>query len=256
MTAPAIRAEFEEFVSKKVSVSTVRRSLNNSGLYGRVARRKPLLNDKHRRKRLDFAKRYRSWTSEDWKKVIFSDESRFQLFYSNGRTYVRRRKGEEFNENCVVSTVKHGGGSVMVWGCFSADGVGGLARMTTNMDSAVYQDTLERHLLPMVAQSSRIFQQDNASPHTSRSTRQWFSAHKIEVLDWPAQSPDLNPIENLWDIISRRLQSQTWRKPDEVWERISHIWNTMSIAITNQLIQSIPYRLQAVIEAHGGHTKY
>ena len=111
----------EKFIGKKVSVSTVRRSLNDSGLYGRVARRKPLLNDKHRRKRLDFAKRYQSWTSEDWKKVIFSDESRFQLFYSNGRTYVRRRKGEEFNENCVVSTVKHGGGSVMVWGCFSAD---------------------------------------------------------------------------------------------------------------------------------------
>ena len=106
----------------------------------------------------------------------------------------------------------------MVWGCFSADGVGGLARMATNMDSAIYQDTLEQHLLPMVAQSSHIFQQDNTSPHTSRSMRQWFSAHKIEALDWPAQSPDLNPIENLWDIISRRLQSQMWRKPDELWE--------------------------------------
>lgn len=238
-----IRAEFQEFVGQKVSVSTVRSSLNNLGLYGWIAWRKPLLNDKHQRKRFDFAKRYQSWTSEGWKKVIFSDESRFQLFCSNGRTYVRWRKSEEFNENCVVSTVKHSSerfGDGM--GMSLADGVGGLARMTTNMDSAVYQDTLEQHLLSRVAPSSRIFQQDN-SPHMPRSMRQWFSAHKIEVLDWPAQSPDLNPIENLWDIISRRRQSQTWRKPDELWERICHIWNTMLITITDQLIQSIPCHL-------------
>ena len=256
LTAPAITAEFQEFCGKKVSVTTIRRCLRNSGLFGRVARRKPLLSAHHRRNRLSFAKRHLHWTFHDWEKIIFSDESRFQLFYSNGRTYVRRRKGEEFKEHCIIPTVKHGGGSIMVWGWLSAAEVGRLERISTSMDSELYQITLQHHLLPMLAQSPHIFQQDNARPHTSRSTRRWFTDHEIEVLEWPSQSPDLNPIENLWDIISRRLQCQTWRKPDELWQKILDIWTALPTDILHGLIASMPSRLQAVISARGGHTKY
>ena len=255
MTAPAIAAEFQEYSQKDVSVTTVRRCLRECGLFGRVARRKPLLSAKNRRKRFLFAKQHLHWTFNDWKKVIFSDESRFQLFYSNGRTYVRRRRGEEFSEKCVIPTVKHGGGSVMVWGCFAA-GVGGLARITTSMNSEIYQGTLQQHLLPMMAQSPFILQQDNAKPHTSRSTRRWFADQGIEVLEWPSQSPDLNPIENLWDIISRRLQCQTWRKPEELWRKILEIWNALPTDILLQLVTSMPSRLQAVVDVRGGHTEY
>ena len=119
-----------------------------------------------------------------------------------GPTYVRRKKGEEYSANCII-IVKHGGGFIMVWGCFAAEGVKGQARITTSMNSELYQRTLQQHFLPMVAQSPCILQQDNAKPHTSRSTQRWFANQGIEVLDWLSQFPDLNPIENLWNFISR-----------------------------------------------------
>lgn len=110
----------------KPSVDTVKRRLREGGLFGRISRKKPLLSKVNRKKRLEFAKKYIVWTAEDWKKVLFSDETKVNRVSPDGKSYVRRPKNKPFDPMCTRATVKHGGGSIMIWGCMSRSGVGPL----------------------------------------------------------------------------------------------------------------------------------
>ena len=100
--------------------------------------------------------------------------------------------------------------SVMIWGAMSSAGVGKLCFLKSKVTASVYQNVLEDFMIPsaddLYGDADFIFQQDLAPAHTARSTKTWFDAHAITVLDWPANSPDLNPIENLWGIIKRKMR--------------------------------------------------
>ena len=121
--ATKLKEDWEEF-GIHASTSTVRRRLRASKLMGRVARKKPMLTPLHRLRRLRFAKKHKHWTKDEWEKVLWTDEAPFSIVGQCGKTYVRRRVGEELNPQCVTSTVKHGEGKIQVWGCFTANGVG------------------------------------------------------------------------------------------------------------------------------------
>ena len=259
-TAPQLKAEMNLEYGVQVSTSTAQRRLREAGLFGRKPRRKPRLTPAHKRARLDFAREHKDWTMSQWEKVIFSDESRFLLHRSDGRVYVRRMLGEEFKETCVQTTVKHGGGGIMVWGCMTAKGVGFLTKVEGRLNGEAYIDLLGDSLIPSVhlhgMTGNFIFQQDNATCHTSRPVREWFEEEGIEVMTWPAQSPDLNPIENLWDFIGKGVEQQNPTSIAGIWTAVNNTWEAIPLERLKTLYESMPRRCEAVIKAKGGPTRY
>ena len=126
LSAPKIVTEVKTELGKSISESTARRIIKRQGYNGRVARKKPFVNLVNRRNRLNFAKEHIQKDVSWWDDVIFLDESKFNIFGSDGKTMVWRKPNEELKGKYITPTVKYGGGSVMVWGCISAKGVGNL----------------------------------------------------------------------------------------------------------------------------------
>lgn len=246
-----------------VSSETVRRVLRNNSFKAVVKKKKPLLSAVHRKKRLSFALKYKEWTIEDWKRVIWSDETKINRIASDGRQWVWKKAGEGLVEREIQGTVKFGGGNIMVWGCMSWEGIGRLAEIEGKMNAEQYVDILENNLLPTMEESEvsledLIFQQDNDPKHTSKRAKDWMNNNNITLLDWPSQSPDLNPIEHLWNHIKKELcQYPTQAKGVwEIWDRVAEVWGKIKPEVCQGLIESMPRRIEAVVKAKGGHTKY
>jgi transposase len=246
-----------------VSPQTVRNTLKECDLTPAKKVKKPLLTKRHRRLRLEFARRYENWTVDDWKNVIFSDETKVNRVGSDGKKWVWKKPGSPLRDNHIQSTLKHGGGSMMVWGCFSARGVGDLVLIEGILNADLYVDILNDNLLGTLnwyglEKSEITFQHDNDPKHTSRLASQWLSDQEIDVLMWPPQSPDLNPIETLWAWFKFRLTDYPTMATSvrELWDRAQDVWNSFTQEECMRLIDSIPERISAVIKAKGGYTGF
>lgn len=229
----------------------------------RVKVKKPFLSKRHIKARLEFAQKYEHWTEDDWARVMFTDETKINRIGSDGRQWVWKKAGTPLQSQHVQQTIKFGGGSVMVWGCMTTSGVGYMCRIEGKMDGELYVEILEDHVFQTLEfydldSDNFIFQQDNDPKHTSKKAKEWFNDNEIELLDWPAQSPDLNPIEHLWHILKMRLAE--YENPpkgiQELWERVQVEWEKIPKEECLNLINSMPRRIQAVLRAKGGHTKY
>jgi hypothetical protein len=245
------------------SAQTACRGLKKAGMKAVVKAKKPLLTQRHRQARLDFANSYKDYTVDDWSQVIWSDETKINRLGSDGRSWAWKKPGEGLSNRLVESTVKFGGGSVMVWGCMTWDGPGYATRIEGKMDAQLYVDILEDEFKQTVNFYKKkldqvIFQQDNDPKHTSKLARTWFQDNGVEVLKWPAQSPDLNPIEHLWEHLKRSLNKYPTQPKGilELWDRIQETWDAIPKEVCQNLIQSMPRRIEAVLQAKGGHTKY
>lgn len=188
-------------LSVNASVQTIRRRLLENNLAARSPRKVPLLTKKHVSKRIKFAQEHIDWPAQKWRNILWSDESKIVLYGGKGsRQYVRRPPNTEYNPRLTTKTIKHGGARIMIWACFSYYGVGPIYWIKNIMDRHLYVHIMQEIMLPYVSEDMPliwVFQQDNDPKHTSKVAKQWFQANNIKVLDWPAQSPDLNPIENL-----------------------------------------------------------
>ena len=178
--------------------------------------------------------------------------------------YTWKPRGEGISDRTTTPTVKHGGGNnLLVWGCMGCNGVGKLKEVEGIMDSQQYIDILEDALQENfeklgIPEGEQIFQQDNDPKHTSKKASKWFEDNNINVLSWPAQSPDLNPIEHLWNHIKKKLLEYPIPPQGvyQLWERVAAEWNKIPPEVCQNLISSMPRSIAAVIKAKGGHTKY
>ena len=154
LTALQIAAQINALKFKKqkhlnISTSTVQMRLRESGLRGLIAANKPLLKDTNK-KRLDWVKKHKQWTLDWWKSVLWSDKSNILIFGSNRHVFVRCRVGERRIFTCVVPTVKHGGGGVMVWRSFAGDTVCDLFRIQDTLNQHGYRSILQRYATHLV----------------------------------------------------------------------------------------------------------
>ncbi|KAK3535010.1 hypothetical protein QTP70_001966 [Hemibagrus guttatus] len=206
-------------VMVSVHDSTIRKRLGKNGLHGRVPRRKPLLSKKNIKARLSFARKHLDDPQDFWENTLWTDETKILLFGRSVSHYVWRKSNTAFQKKNIIPTVKYGGGSVMVWGCFAASGPGRLAVINGTMNSAVYQKILKENVRPSVCdlklKPTWVLQQDNDPKHTSKSASEWLKKNKMKTLEWPSQSPDLNPIEMLWHDLKKVVHA---RKPSNVAE--------------------------------------
>jgi transposase len=259
MTASDLKQSLPELapMSERSIQHHLQKSLN---LPSRSAAQKPLLTLKMKKKRLAFCRAYKKWTAEDWERVMYSDESTFRCIRAV-KTKVRRPSGSNrFDSRFTVKTVKHPD-SVMVWGCFSgAVGRGGLYFLPKNatMNGERYQEVLENHLIPfMNIHEATHFLQDGAPCHASKKIKAYLAEQPFQVIDWPGNSPDLNPIENCWNFMKGKLKDKDVSSVPKLINEIKMLWTTkISREYFKKLSDSMPTRIKKVLAAKGECTKY
>lgn len=239
-----------------VSHASVKNYLNAINIFAFSPIKKPLLSKKHIQKRYEASRRWIKMSEDTVKSIIFSDESKFNLFYSDGSIPVWRQPKTGHKTENICPTVKFGGGSVMVWGCFSYFGKGRLHFIDGIMDSAAYCNILSTHLFASanaMGLESFLFMQDNDPKHKSKLTSEFLAENEVELLDWPAQSPDMNPIENLWYIIKRKVAEKKPKNKNQLKEEIKIAWEAIPDELCRKLALSFKKRSLELFRAKGMH---
>lgn len=245
---------------RPISAQTVINRLRRHGIRPRRPYVGPQLLQRHRRARLQWCRAHVRWQAGQWHQVLFSDESRFTLERSDGRARVYRRTGERYTDACVKEADRFRGRSVMVWAGISHARKTNLVVINGNLNAQRYRDEI---LAPVVvpytnANPNAVFQQDNARPHTARLTTHYLQANNVNVMEWPSKSPDLSPIEHVWDLLDRRVrqrpvQPQTLR---QLQMALVQEWNNIPMNVIRRYLRSMRRRCRAVIQSAGGHTRY
>lgn len=241
-----------------VSRWTVNRVLQSApNLVLMKKKKSPPLKPIHKENRLGWAKDHMTWNQE-WKNVVWSDEKKFNFDGPDGFSYYWHdiRKEEQ-----LFSKRNQGGGSVMVWASFGWNGKSEICFIDERMNAENYRQLLNDHLTHIgstIGGDKWIFQQDNAPIHRANANINWFKSRKIDVLPWPAYSPDLNPIENLWGILVRKVYEggRQFYRTNDLKKAIEDCWAKIELHVLQNLVESMPNRIFQVIRLNGAKTKY
>uniref|UniRef100_A0AAZ3SWD3 Transposase n=1 Tax=Oncorhynchus tshawytscha TaxID=74940 RepID=A0AAZ3SWD3_ONCTS len=259
-TARALQNDLQQATNVHVSAQTVRNRLYEGGMRARRPQVRVVLTAQHRAGRLAFAREHQDWQICHWRPVLFTDESRFTLSTCDRRDRVWRRRGERSAACNILQHDRFGSGSVMVWDGISLWGRTALHVLARSSLTAIRcRDEILRPLVrPYVCAVGPGFllMQDNAKRHVAGVCQQFLQEEGIDAMDWPARSPDLNPIEHIWDIMSRSIH-QCHVAPQTVQEladALVQVWEEIPQETIHHLIRSMPRRCREVIQARGGHT--
>ena len=262
-SASEIAKRLSEEQKKEISAECVSRVMKRHGFFARKKIRKPFLTRRQRIQRLNFAKQYSKKDKSFWKRVIFSDECTFQVFRDIRGQWTWRRSNEKLLPRNLSHTRKHGGGTLHIWSCFTYYGIGWMCLLPEGLDAptliTIFEDELKKTLNHYYPRARLIhLQQDNSSVHTSKIVKNWLKKNKIPVLPWPSQSPDLNPIENLWADLKKRVYRKNHNITSKkvLWNVIQEEWEATPLETCKRLIESIPERLKAVLKVKGNPTRY
>lgn len=252
-----------EVTSKDLSPRTMRKYINEAGLRSFCKIKKPKLKIKHKKDRLKFANDHKDHTIEYWKDVRFSDEKKWNLYGADGNKKVYRYPGLPLKDHHYQETVKFGGGSLMTWGVITYFGVGKLHFVSNRVNTEQYINILNTSYRATQESfgfnfNDGIFQQDNASIHVSKAAKEWFNEHRFNVIDWKAQSPDLNIIENTRSHVEYRLRRRRHapKNLSELKTAIEEEWYSTPLEYIQTLYDSMERRVKALIKSKGSHTKY
>lgn len=237
-----------------VSVRTIQRTLHrHPDMKWKKMKHGTMMNATHIETRLSWANEKAVWSIEEWSKVVFSDEKKWNLDGPDGlKSYWHNSKLPE-----RVFVKRHtGGGSVTIWGAFSSAGLTKLKFLDGNQDAASYVETLGTHLLPFLREKhaqTHIFQHDNAPSHRARRTQEWLEANHVTTMTWPAMSPDLNPIEHLWGILTQAVYAngRQFGSKEELKTAILKAWENLDPQVLLNLLLSMPKRCVEVIKRQG-----
>lgn len=235
-----------------VSINTIQRRLQAANVKYRPTILKPLLSQKHVEKR-------RAWAEEnkdrDWTKVVFSDEATFWAWLPLKRAW------SSCDTRIIQRTIKHPV-KVNVWGCFSQRGFGCLELFTQNLNAEKMLKIYKRGLLKSVEKmfgkktENWVLQEDNDPKHRSRLCKAWKEENGVTTMDWPSQSPDANPIENVWGIMKSQLAGKPVHDLKQLARAIRKIWRSLSVDYAQKLVESMPNRCEAILQNDGDYTVY
>jgi transposase len=233
------------------SLGSVYKLVCDLGFTYDVPSKEPLLTEANKKTRLDWALKHQNY---DFDMVIFSDETHIEIVDYDRKRWIKT------GINDIIQTVKYPY-KVSIWGCIFKGGGSSICIFTEVMDSNKYIEILDSHFTWIYSElenygSKMTFQQDNDPRHTSRTTKEYLNNNRIRVLDWPSYSPDLNPIENLWNIIKSKVFKYKYDNAIQFRKAILDVWYSIESSVIDSLIDSMPERVQKVIDNKGGHILY
>lgn len=243
----------------EISSSTVRRRLLAVGRRARRPVKKQLLTKAMKEKRYKWAKKYKDWTKEQWRKVIFSDESHF-LYRVRGASMFVGHQERRFGILTLINVLN------TILRCFGDALVNMVSEAFIQLKEwCVQHNTLmffKKRLVPELEKrfpdGSGIYQQDLAPCHTSKIVKNFMTEKNIQVLDWPGNSPDVSPIENLWAICKSRLRTMDCTSKEMLIQALIQVWyrDPKINSDCSNLVDSMPNRVQMFIKNRGGHIRY
>jgi len=261
-SGPTLARSWSHAIGIPVSAKTVKRRLKSAHLRSRRPRKGAPLTQRHRQARRDWARLRRHHNNRYWRRIYWTDESRYHIQVVDGRKRVWRRPGEQYLPECMTNRSQGYGGSVMIWAAFSYDHKLPLIIIRGNLNGTRYRDevldTTIRPHFQLHAADRPLLQDDNARPHRARLVEAYKATNNINSIDWPALSPDLNPIEHLWDHLQQQINKR--RPPVTTLQQLETAlvqeYNRVPMRFLQRLVRSMPKRCQAVLRARGGHTSY
>ena len=236
-------------IGVSISPEIVKNRLREKGFTYTKPTTKPSLSKKQKKERLQFARRNKN---RNWKKVIYTDETTIRLASPIQKIW-RKRRGKLFLRRFKKYE------KINIWGCFTINGFGKIILFKKNLNAKLLLEIYKKGLLqsyPDIPNNNMILLEDNDPKHTSKIAKMYRKKHQIQRLDWPANSPDLNPIENVWNMLKKRVAKYHSHNLNQLRTAIKKVWYSLSPTIARNLVLSMPIRMQAVIDAKGDSIEY